>query len=387
MNNIPKKVVIVGPAFPFRGGLAAYNERLAKAFIEAGYSVHILTFTLQYPNILFPGKTQYATWDAPTDLHITQSLSSINPFSWRSTAKKIQKLSADLVVFKFWLPFMGPAFGSVAKLTKKYLPNTPIVCILDNVIPHEKRIGDTILTRYFIKHVDAFIGMSRSVLNDLALFNKNKARRFSPHPIFDNFGKKKTKEDACQQLGLDPKLNYLLFFGIIRDYKGLDWLIEAYKASSVDKKNIKLLVAGEFYTDAKPYKELIKKHGLTDSIILHEKFIPDEEVANYFCAADMIVQPYKHATQSGVTQIGYHFEKPMLVTNVGGLGEIIPDKVGGYVVEPNIEAISQALGDFYENDRLCGYTEGIIEAKQRFTWDKMIGQIELLLKDLKDETN
>lgn len=382
MTKSPKKVVIVGPAHPFRGGLAAYNERLALAFNEAGYAVQILTFTLQYPSILFPGKTQYATWEAPKNLPISQILSSINPFSWRKTAKKIAEIRADLVVFKFWLPFMGPAFGSVARLTKKLLPNTPVICILDNVIPHEKRIGDTVLTRYFINSIDAFIGMSNSVLSDLNQFDKKKARRFSPHPIFDNFGNPLSKQEACSLLGLDPDLNYLLFFGIIRDYKGLDWLIEAYKASSIDKNKTKLLVAGEFYTDAKPYKDLIAKYDLTDSIIMHEKFIPDEQVARYFCAADMVVQPYKHATQSGVTQIGYHFEKPMLVTNVGGLGEIIPDKIGGYVVEPNVASITSALEDFYDNNRANSFTIGIIEAKQRFTWDKMINQIELLLEEL-----
>lgn len=382
MTKSPKKVVIVGPAHPFRGGLAAYNERLALAFKEAGYAVQILTFTLQYPSILFPGKTQYATWEAPKNLPISQILSSINPFSWRKTAKKIAEIRADLVVFKFWLPFMGPAFGSVARLTKKFLPNTPVICILDNVIPHEKRIGDTVLTRYFINSIDAFIGMSNSVLSDLNQFDKKKARRFSPHPIFDNFGNLLSKQEACSLLGLDPNLNYLLFFGIIRDYKGLDWLIEAYKASSIDKNKTKLLVAGEFYTDAKPYKDLIAKYDLTDSIIMHEKFIPDEQVAQYFCAADMVVQPYKHATQSGVTQIGYHFEKPMLVTNVGGLGEIIPDKIAGYVVEPNVASITSALEDFYVNNRAKSFTKGIIEAKQHFTWDKMINQIEHLLKEI-----
>lgn len=382
MNNTPKKVVIVGPAYPFRGGLAAYNERLANAFNEAGYDVHIFTFTLQYPNILFPGKTQYATWEAPKNLKIEQSLSSINPFSWKKTANRINALNADLVVFKFWLPFMGPAFGSVARLVKKKLPKTPIICILDNVIPHEKRIGDTVLTRYFINSIDAFIGMSKSVLNDLTIFDRKKPRKFNPHPIFDNFGQHKTKEEACKNLGLDAKINYLLFFGIIRDYKGLDWLIKAFKASNIDKTKTKLLVAGEFYTDAKPYRELIQESDLADAIIMHEKFIPDEEVANYFCASDMIVQPYKHATQSGVTQIGYHFEKPMLVTDVGGLGEIIPDKVGGYVVEPTIPAITEALEDFYLNERVESFTKGIIEAKKRFTWDKMINQIENLVNEV-----
>lgn len=381
MNTLPK-ITLVGPAHPYRGGLAAYNERLAQALIKQGFDVNILTFTLQYPNFLFPGKTQFASWEAPNDLKIDRSLNSVNPLSWLNTAKKAVELDTEILLFKYWLPFMGPAFGSVSCLAKRYNKAIKSICILDNVIPHEKRIGDKVFTRYFINRIDGFIGMSHSVLDDLNQFDQVKPRLYNPHPIFDNFGDSITKTEACASLNLDPDVNYLLFFGIIRDYKGLDWLLDAYSSASFDKNKIKLIVAGEFYTDSSPYKEKIKHLNLEEHVILHERFVPDNEVNNYFCAADMIVQPYKHATQSGVTQIGYHFEKPMLVTNVGGLGEIIPHLKGGYVVEPSIHAIKDAMEDFYANNRLNEMTNGIRSEKQRFSWDRMTEQIQKLINSL-----
>jgi glycosyltransferase involved in cell wall biosynthesis len=381
-----KNIVILGTAYPFRGGLAVYNERLAKAFQEQGTKVQIETFSLQYPNFLFPGKTQYANWEAPQTLNIKQSVNSINPFNWIKVGRKINKLQPDILIIKYWLPFMGPCFGTIARLAKKN-KQTRIISILDNIIPHEKRVGDKLFSKYFSKSVDAFVGMSKSVLTDLNYFDTQKPRAFCPHPLYDNFGPKVSHDKAIKNLNLDPNYQYILFFGLIRDYKGLDWLIEAFADTRFRKLNVKLIIAGEFYADEEKYSALIQKHKLETFIEMHNRFVPDPEVANYFGAADIIAQPYKTATQSGVTQIGYHFEKPMLVTNVGGLAEIIPDGKVGYVVEPKISAIADKLLDFFEHQRAHSFHENILEEKKKYAWSTMTGTIENLYEQITNHAN
>lgn len=374
------KVVIVGPAYPYRGGIALFNERLAKAFQENNDEVEIVTFTLQYPNFLFPGKTQFSDATSPNELKIKRTINAVNPFSWLKTANNIKKEKPDLVLFAYWLPFMAPSFGTIAKLVAKN-KHTKIAALVHNIIPHEKRAGDSMLSNYFIKHVDGFITLSKSVYDDLTTLT-NKPKVLTPHPLYDNFGKAISKTAAIEKLGLDKSFNYLLFFGIIRKYKGLDILLEAMANEQIKEKNIKVIVAGEFYEDDAPYFELIKKYQLENSIVLVNRFIPDDEVVNYFCAADIIVQPYKHATQSGVTQIAYHFNKPMLVTNVGGLAEMVPNNKVGYVTECNSGAVSNALLDFYNNNREEEFITGVKDEKQKYTWDKMIETISQLFKQI-----
>lgn len=368
------KVVILGSAHPFRGGLAAYNERLAREFIRQGHSVQIYTFSLQYPEFLFPGTSQYSEQAAPDDLYIHVKVNSVNPLNWFSVGKEIAKLNADLLIVKFWLPFMGPSLGTICRQVKKN-GKTKIISIIDNIIPHEKRIGDWQLAKYFVNSVDGFIAMSDSVLEDLKKFDNKKSKAFSPHPLFDNFGEAVNKIQAYEHLGLEVNSDYLLFFGFIRDYKGLDLVLEAMADPRVKELNFKLIVAGEFYTDAQPYWDQITRLGIADKLILKTDFIPDDEVRYYFCAADMVVQPYKHATQSGVTQICYHFDRPMLVTNVGGLPEIVPNGKVGYVVEPNAQAIADAIVDFYGNHREFVYRDNIKVEKKKFAWSAMLDKI------------
>jgi glycosyltransferase involved in cell wall biosynthesis len=372
-----KNIVILGTAFPYRGGLAAYNERLAKAFIEAGHSVEIYTFTLQYPSFLFPGTSQFSEGAAPIDLVIHRKVNSINPFNWIKVGYELYKKSPDILLIKFWLPFMAPCFGTIAHIAKRN-KNTKIISILDNVIPHEKRIGDMQFIQYFVRAVDACIAMSDSVLMDWKKFNTTKPALLRPHPIYDNFGLAISKSEARGILKLKTDDKIVLFFGFIRDYKGLDLLIEAMADNRIRALDIKCLVAGEFYTDAAPYHELIKKNDVENSILLHTDFIPDEAVKNYFCAADLIVQPYKHATQSGVTQIGYHFEKPMLVTDVGGLAEIIPHNQAGYVVPVSPLDIADAIADFYQNYREEKMVEFVKNEKKKYAWDVMVEAVESL---------
>ncbi len=368
------KVIILGSAHPLRGGLASYNERLAREFLRQGHSVQIYTFSLQYPEFLFPGTSQYSDQPAPDDLYIHVKVNSVNPFNWYSVGKEIAKLNADLLIVKFWLPFMAPALGKISRIVKKN-GKTKVISILDNIIPHEKRIGDFFLAKYFANSVDGFIAMSESVLDDLKKFDTKKPRAFSPHPLFDNFGEAITKTEAYEKLGLAINEEYILFFGFIRDYKGLDLLLQAMADERVRQLNVKLIVAGEFYTDAKPYADLIQQLGIREKLILKTDFIPDNEVRNYFCAADMVVQPYKHATQSGVTQICYHFDRPMLVTNVGGLPEIVPNGKVGYVVEPNPTSIADALIDFYSNHMEFKMRDNIRIEKKKYAWSEMLNKI------------
>ena len=368
------KIIILGSAHPLRGGLASYNERLAREFIRQGHSVQIYTFSLQYPEFLFPGTSQYSDAPAPDDLYIHVKVNSINPFNWYKVGKEIAKLNADLMLVKLWLPFMGPCLGKISRIVKKN-GKTKVISILDNIIPHEKRIGDFVLAKYFVNSVDGFIAMSESVLTDLNKFDSNKPKLFSPHPLFDNFGAAITKTEAYEKLGLAINEEYILFFGFIRDYKGLDLLLLAMADERVRNLNMKLIVAGEFYTDSKPYADMIQQLGIRDKLILKTDFIPDNEVRNYFCAADMVVQPYKHATQSGVTQICYHFDRPMLVTNVGGLPEIVPNGKVGYVVEPNPTAIADALVDFYSNHREFVMRDNIKIEKKKYAWSEMLKKI------------
>ena len=369
-------IVIIGPAYPLRGGLATYNERLARAFIEAGDTVRIVTFSLQYPNFLFPGQTQFSTEAGPADLNIEVSLNSVNPLSWLAVGRKLRRERPDLVVFRFWLPFMGPALGTVARLVRGN-GHTRVVAITDNVIPHERRPGDGPLTSYFLSACDGFVTMSRSVLGDLQRLGfGQRPALYRPHPLYDNFGPIKPKTAALAALRLPESSGYLLFFGFIRAYKGLDVLLEAFADRRVAALPIKLIIAGEFYEDAAPYEALIQRYQLGERIIRATDFIPNDAVANYFCAADLIVQPYKNATQSGVSQIAYHFERPMLVTDVGGLAELIPDGVVGYVVPSTPAAIADAVVDFYTQQREAGFTAGVRAEKKQFSWPAMVAALK-----------
>ena len=372
------KVIILGTAYPYRGGLTAFNERLARQYMVEGHEVEIVTFTLQYPNFLFPGKTQYSDEPAPEGLKITRLLNAVNPFSWIKTGRYIRRQRPDLVITKFWLPFMAPALGTANRIAKR--KGMRRIAILDNLVPHEKRPGDSMFARYFVGSVDGMVAMSRSVLADADLFDpkRRKARTFCPHPLYDHYGETLTRQEALGQLGLREGQRYVLFFGFIRDYKGLDLLLQAMADERMEPLGVKLIVAGEFYGDPKPYHDLIARLDLSSRVAMHTDFIPDHEVNRYFCAADLVAQPYKTATQSGVTQIAFHFERPMLVTNVGGLPEIVPDGKVGFVVEPQAQAIADAIVRYFSEDWQQRLTEGVRQEKQKYLWTNMTQAINNL---------
>lgn len=377
-----RKIVIIGSAYPLRGGLSAYNERLARAYLKKGDEVIIYTFSLQYPSILFPGKTQYSADPAPDDLDIRIKVNSVNPLNWIWIGQEIRDLKPDLVLIKFWIPFMAPCLGTIARIIRKN-KHSKIVSVIDNIIPHEKRPGDRRLGNFWVKSMDGFVVMSKSVLNDLDTFDRLKPKLFCPHPLYDHFGEILPKPIARQSLALEENGRYILFFGFIRDYKGLDLLLHAMADENIQQLRIKLLVAGEFYTNSKPYFDIIAEKKLQDCVVMSNDFIPDSMVAKYFSACDMVVQPYKDATQSGVTQIAYHFNKPMITTNVGGLAEIVPDGRVGYVINANSKEIADAIVRFYGEDKEAEFAANVKIEKEKYSWERMAETIDKLLLEIK----
>ncbi|HSU51559.1 MAG TPA: glycosyltransferase [Segetibacter sp.] len=366
------KVVIIGPAHPLRGGLASFNERLARQFITEGHQVSIYTFSLQYPRFLFPGTTQYSTEPAPNDLSIKVAINSINPLNWLRVGNELRKARPDIIVVRYWLPFMGPCLGTILRIAKKNRV-TKVVCIADNIKPHEKRPGDEPFTKYFLRPVDAFITMSEKVMRDLKTFTDKPAVQVT-HPLYDNFGEQLQKQDARNHLGLDLNEKIILFFGFIRQYKGLDLLLLAMAKESIKQSGIKLLIAGEFYEDRKVYDELIAQYKLSSQLILKTDFIPDSEVKYYLSACDFVIQPYRNATQSGVTPLAYHFEKPMLVTNVGGLPDLVPEDKVGVIAEPTPDSIAANILKLYELGENY-FLPHLREEKEKYNWDILTSNI------------
>ncbi len=372
------KIILVGPAHPIKGGIASFNESLCRALNAEGHDAQIISFSMQYPGFLFPGKTQYHAGPGPNDLKITTLINSVNPLSWSRVNNLIENEKPDLVVVRYWIPFMAPCLASISKAARRH---AKVVAIADNVIPHDKRMGDKMLTGYFVKHVDGFVVMSKSVVEDLKPFT-NSPSAFLPHPIYDVYGDKISKTEAQNKLGIRSEDKHLLFFGFIRKYKGLDLLLRAMGDDRVQALGVKLIVAGEFYDDQQYYMDLIDECGIKDQVIMKTGFIPEEDVKNYFCAADMVAQPYRSATQSGITQIAYNFERPILVTNTGGLPEIVPDGKVGYVVEPEPKSISDAVVKFYQGNMEKAFTEAAAVEKERFSWKSFVGGLEKLASGL-----
>jgi len=396
------KIIIIGPGHPLRGGLATFNQRLAKEFNDQGHDCSIWSFSLQYPSFLFPGKTQYSNEPAPEGLKIIPAINSINPFNWIKTGNKLRKERPDIIVVRFWLPFMGPALGTILRRVRKN-EHTKIICIADNIIPHEHRPGDKSFTKYFLKTCGAFITMSPKVMDDLRKIEKDKPARLVQHPLYDNFGEIVSKEEARNKLGISNSELVILFFGFIRKYKGLDILLDAMKilqdkalvsvlkpfGTESDSYRIpipKLLIAGEFYEDAKPYQEQIDRLGIRENLIVRTDFIPDSEVKYYLCAADAVIQPYRNATQSGVTPLAYHFEKPMIVTNVGGLPSLVPHEKAGLVAEPDAEAMAEAILRFYQLGENY-FIPHLRTEKQKYSWDNLVIAITELAEEITRRTS
>ena len=376
------KIIILGTAYPFRGGLATFNERLARQLQAEGHEVEVITFTLQYPSFLFPGKTQYSTEKAPNDLLIRQQVNSCNPLNWIKVGRRIQQMQPDILISCYWMAFFAPCFGIIQRLAQRN-GKTRCIALVHNMIPHEPSILDKIFAPFFVRNTNGFVALSESVVQDINRFDKAaKPKTSYPHPIYDHYGEQMTKEEACLALNLNPENEYMLFFGLVRAYKGLDLLLEAFGKVKDQLPKLQLIIAGEFYEDEDKYRTLITNNGLIDRVIIKNEFIADADLRKYFGAANLIAQPYKSATQSGVTQVAFHFEKPMLVTNVGGLGEIVHDHKMGYAVEPNAEDIAEAITDYYTNNRQADYTEYLILQKENYSWSGLTTAFMNIIKQL-----
>lgn len=365
------KITILGPAHPYRGGLASIMQTMAREYQSRGHEVRIYTFTVQYPSLLFPGKTQYIDTPAPKDLHIERVMNTVNPFNWISLGLRLKREAPDIILMKYWTPFMAPCFGTIARIARQN-KKTKVICQIDNVEPHEHHIIDRPCNKYYLGGVDGFVYMSEQVHSELKAYSSAPAL-FSPHPMFENFGTKVERVSACEKINISPDEKYTLFFGLIRDYKGLDMLLEAWKRWNPEHR--KLLIAGEFYTSREKYISLIEQLGLQDRVVLHDRFIADDDVRYYFSAADCLVLPYRSATQSGVTQIAYNFSVPMLVTNVGGLPEIVPDGKVGLVCKPTVEDIVEGLNRVYAEGVLPSLIANFPEERKRFSWAAMCDKL------------
>jgi glycosyltransferase involved in cell wall biosynthesis len=368
-------IVIVGTAYPWRGGIAHYNALLYK-HLSKRHTVHIVTFSRQYPKILFPGKSQEEQGGIENALPAEQLIDSINPITWYTAAEAIARKKPDLLIFKYWLPFFGPCFGTIARLVRRWT-GAKILFICDNVIPHEKRFGDAAFTRYAYRHVDAFIAQSAAVERDLNTFWPGSHYALVPHPVYEIFGSSVPKEQARAALGVDEE-RVILFFGYVRRYKGLHILLDAMP-SILKSVKLKLLVVGEFYDDEQKYRNQIVERGLSENVIVHSDYVPNDRVNMYFSAADVVVLPYISATQSGIVQIAYQFDKPVIATDVGGLSEVVLNGRTGFIVKPeDPKAVVDAVLRFYKEGLESEFVRNVREEKKKYSWDNLVQAIEKL---------
>jgi glycosyltransferase involved in cell wall biosynthesis len=382
------KIVLIGPTYPYKGGISHHNTLLGVHLKAHGNDVQSITFTRQYPKIFYPGETQVETGDVKTVHDAPPSkrlIDSVNPFNWYSVAKEVVRANPDLVIFRYWLPFFGPCFGTIAKYVKQH-SSSRVMFLCDNVIPHERRPGDFAFTRYAFRNSDFFIVQSDTVEQDLLKIVPKANYKKTPHPVYEFFGASVPKSDARSKLGIQKK-NVILFFGYIRKYKGLMLLLEAFRIMRDNTKNNQalsaimgetlLLIVGEFYDGKEKYEKFVSENQLGDHLRFVSHYVPTEEVAPYFGAADVVALPYISATQSGIVQIAYNFDKPVIVTNVGGLSEIVIDGKTGYVVPPeNPQALAAALERFFVEDKEAEFSTNVAIEKRKYSWDRMVETVE-----------
>jgi glycosyltransferase involved in cell wall biosynthesis len=350
--------------YPFRGGIAQFNVSVLRELEKSGHNTSAFTFKVQYPGFLFPGETQMVQDDDIVDeIESQRILNSAIPFNWPVAASKIKKFNPDLLIMKYWMSYFGPSLGYVAG---RMSPNTKVLTILDNVIPHEKKFFDNAFTKYFLNKNHGFIAMSEKVKTDLLSFLPDAKVKLLPHPLYDHFGDIQDKTESRKKLGISEDKKTILFFGFIRDYKGLDILIDTF---GLLDDSYQLVIAGEVYGSFDKYDNQIEKLSNKQNVHKHVKYISDKEVRDYFSAADVCVLPYKSATQSGITGISYHFETPMIATDVGGLAEIIHhDKTGLIVEKLDANLISKVIKQYFESEKSVEFKKNIKLLKEKLSW-------------------
>lgn len=364
-----QRVAFLSTLYPFRGGIAQSNANLYHGFQELGYETQAYTFTRQYPDLLFPGKSQYVTEKDETAAAVDarQLLDTLNPLTYLKTARAVKAFQPDLLILRFWMPFFAPSLGTVAgKLQKQ---GATVISIIDNAFPHEQRPGDTFLTHYFLNRLDGAVVMSKAVQEDLKQLKPNLPTRYHPHPVYDHFGKGLPRATAHERLNLDPDKKTLLFFGLIRSYKGLDLLLEAFKELPEDYQ---LLVAGEVYGDEEPYRQQLADHPAAERAHLHLRYIDDQEVPLFYSASDLNVLPYRSATQSGIMAVALHFEVPVVATDTGGLREVVEAADIG-LIAPSAEpgTLAETIQRFFEEKDAGTMGEHIRQYKSRHSWEAM----------------
>ena len=364
------RIAYLSTFYPYRGGIAQFNGSLFREF-EKSHEIKAFTFTRQYPDFLFPGKTQYVTNDEKADpIPAQRLLDSINPITWFTTARKIKKFDPDLLVMKYWMTFFGPSLGTVAKLMPA---KTKVITILDNVIPHEKRFIDVPFTRYFLKQNSGFVAMSESVKTDLLTFNPKANVVLREHPLYNHFGDPVNQTQARETLQVHPHKKTLLFFGFIRDYKGLDVLLDAFDRLD---DTYQLIIAGEVYGTFDKYKAQIEQLRNRQNVFVFTDYISDDKVPVFFSAADVCILPYKSATQSGITSIAYHFGVPLIATDVGGLKESIRHMETGIIVNQcNAGEIAGAIDQFFKEQQIIAFRTNIGRLKEDLSWEKFADSI------------
>lgn len=374
---------LLGPFYPLRGGIAQYIGVLGRKLLQKGHRVKVLSFRKQFPRFLFPGQTQMEASLDYIELEREPVFIPWNPFTWIKTFLLARSQKPDALIVKFWMPFFAPGFAAVCFLIKRFT-SIRTIFILDNVIPHERRPGDRFLTRLALRWVDAFIVQSEIVRRDLyEWFPEAKYRqvKYVAHPVYDCYSEANiSTQEARLRLGLKSDAKILLFFGLVRRYKGLDVLLEAMpKILNELGGNIHLLVAGEFYEPEEAYYHHVEKLGLTGHVTIVNQYIPNEEVGTHFRAADLLVLPYRSATQSGVVQVAYNFGLPVISTRVGGLPEVVQEGETGFLVEPeNPEQLAESVVNFFKMNLTESMTENIKQAKDRYSWDGMLDAIDAL---------
>lgn len=376
------RIAIVGPAYPFRGGIATHAEYVAHTLQQLGQEVRLYTFTVQYPRWLFPGKSQFWEGAPPFALERYRIIHSLGPVSWLRTAQHIARWRPHVVLAKFWLPIMGVSLGSILHILRWFSPSTYRIAFLHNFLPHERRWGDVFFTRYFVSAVQAGIALSEAVAVEWQRFTARPLLTLF-HPAYLHYGRPLSKTEAAAALNLSPAYRYLLFFGLIRPYKGLDTLLEAWRDERLQAfPNVRLLIAGECYENFEKYHFLLSLPELKERVIWHEGFVPDERVRYYFSIAEAVILPYRSASQSGVVQIAYHFGRPVIATRVGGLPEVVEDGLSGILCEPHPRALAEAILRFLSSPP-PSFQEGIARKRAEMSWEtyghRLIGFLENLL--------
>jgi glycosyltransferase involved in cell wall biosynthesis len=367
------KILIIGPAHPLRGGIAQFLAMLYKALKEAGHQVSFHRFIRQYPKFLFPGKTQEEEGASPPEFATLPSLDPLNPFNWPLAAMRIARERPDLVILKWWMPFFGPSYIVTLWLAKRLCP-CKVMFIVDNAVPHEKRPGDMLITRVGFGIADYFVVMSEAVKRDLITIKPDANFVHTPHPLYDVFGQPVDKESAKKSHGLSGPV--ILFFGFVRAYKGLHVLLDAMP-EVLSSMKATLLVAGEFYEDKGSYTDKVDALGISGNVVILDRYIPSGDVARYFSAADLLVLPYLSATQSGITQISFVFDLPVVATDVGGLPEVVKDGETGYLVPPgDSHALAQAIIRYFKEADIDAMKRNIMAERRRFSWEEMVKAIE-----------